>query len=60
MGILIIEDDPVLAGQISQFFEIYKVLEPKKYAEVRGWEGRAAAEAEIAASQRRHEEHAGH
>ncbi len=45
---------PELLAEISQFFEIYKVLEPKKYAEVRGWEGRAAAEAEIASSQQRY------
>ncbi len=50
---------PELLAEISQFFEIYRVLEPKKYAEVRGWEGRDAAEAEIASSQRRHEEHVG-
>ncbi len=59
-GIVDLDDlRPELLAEISQFFEIYKVLEPKKYAEVRGWEGRTAAEAEIASSQRRHEEHHG-
>ena len=33
--------------EIAHFFEIYKELEPGKATTVRGWDGRAAAEAEI-------------
>ena len=35
---------------IQHFFEVYKALEPNKHVEVISWSGRAAAEAEIAAS----------
>ncbi len=38
---------PFLLQEIRHFFEAYKELEPDKFTEVRGWEGRAAAEAEI-------------
>jgi inorganic pyrophosphatase len=44
---------PELLAEVGQFFEIYKVLEPEKESEVRGWEGREAAEAEIRASRER-------
>ncbi|HWF58340.1 MAG TPA: inorganic diphosphatase [Candidatus Dormibacteraeota bacterium] len=33
--------------EIAHFFEIYKELEPGKVSQVRGWDNRAAAEAEI-------------
>ena len=39
--------------EIQHFFEVYKDLEPGKSVEGAGWVGRAAAEAEILASQRR-------
>ncbi len=42
-----------LRAEIGHFFEIYKQLEPHKYAEVRDWEGREAAEREIADARRR-------
>ena len=38
--------EPVLL-EIAHFFEIYKELEPGKATSIRGWDGRAAAEAEI-------------
>jgi inorganic pyrophosphatase len=38
---------PFLLQEIRHFFEAYKELEPDKFTEVRGWEGRAAAEVEI-------------
>src|ERR1700676_2851969 len=38
--------EPLLL-EIAHFFEIYKELEPGKATQVRGWDGRAAAEAEI-------------
>lgn len=42
-----------LADEIGHFFEVYKALEPDKYANIRGWEGAAAAVAEIEACQAR-------
>lgn len=39
-----------LLDEIGHFFESYKDLEPNKGVDTRGWEGREAAEAEIAAS----------
>jgi inorganic pyrophosphatase len=41
---------PYLLDEIRHFFEAYKQLEPGKFSEVREWEGRASAEAEIAAA----------
>jgi len=41
---------PYLLDEIRHFFEAYKELEPGKFSEVRGWEGRAEAETEIAAA----------
>jgi inorganic pyrophosphatase len=41
---------PFLLDEIRHFFEAYKELEPGKFSEVRGWQGREAAEAEIAAA----------
>ena len=38
--------EPLLL-EIAHFFEIYKELEPGKETTVRGWDNRAAAEAEI-------------
>ena len=46
-----------LPHEIRHFFEVYKVLEPGKHSSVRGWEGVAAAEAEIEACRRRHREY---
>jgi inorganic pyrophosphatase len=42
-----------LTREIEHFFEIYKVLEPGKSSNVRGWEGLAEALAEIAACRAR-------
>jgi inorganic pyrophosphatase len=36
-----------LVDEIEHFFEVYKVLEPEKHSNVRGWEGVKAAIAEI-------------
>lgn len=41
---------PHLLAEISNFFEVYKLLEPNKESNVKNWEGRDAAEKEIAAS----------
>jgi inorganic pyrophosphatase len=38
---------PHLLREIEHFFDIYKDLEPGKSTEVRGWEDRNVAEAEI-------------
>ena len=43
-----------LTDEISHFFEVYKALEPDKYAHVRGWEGADAAWQEIQACQARY------
>jgi len=49
-----LEDLPEhLLLEIGHFFEAYKMLEPGKFSEVRGWQGREAAEAEIAAALQR-------
>jgi inorganic pyrophosphatase len=42
-----------LLAEISQFFDVYKELEPGKSTDIRGWQDRAAAEQEIAAATRR-------
>lgn len=42
-----------LLEEISHFFDIYKDLEPGKYADVAGWQGHAEAERELAASRAR-------
>jgi len=53
-GIRELEDVPAhLAAEIGHFFDIYKQLEPGKSSDVRGWQGRAAAEREVTESQRR-------
>jgi inorganic pyrophosphatase len=39
-----------LRDEISHFFDIYKELEPNKATDVRGWQGRQAAEEVITAS----------
>ncbi len=44
--------EPLLL-EIAHFFEIYKELEPGKTSQVRGWDGRPAAEAEIKRGQQR-------
>jgi inorganic pyrophosphatase len=44
--------EPLLL-EIAHFFEIYKELEPGKATKVRGWDGRPAAEAELARGQAR-------
>ena len=44
-----IEDLPEhMLDEVGNFFETYKLLEPNKETTVRGWEGREAAEKEIA------------
>ena len=43
--------------EIQHFFEVYKDLEPGKSVEGASWVGRTEAEAEIAASFERHDEH---
>ncbi|MDA8320786.1 MAG: inorganic diphosphatase [Actinomycetota bacterium] len=40
-------------AEISQFFDVYKELEPGKTTDVRGWQDRDAAEREITAAARR-------
>ena len=49
-----------LVDEIEHFFEVYKVLEPDKHSNVRGWEGAKAALAEIEACRRRHADTSGH
>jgi inorganic pyrophosphatase len=44
---------PFLTDEIEHFFEVYKVLEPDKHSNVRGFEGAAAAVSEIEACRRR-------
>jgi inorganic pyrophosphatase len=45
-----------MTDEIEHFFEVYKVLEPNKHSNVRGFEGADAAVSEIAACRRRHAE----
>jgi inorganic pyrophosphatase len=47
-----------LLAEISHFFDVYKELEPGKGTDVRGWQGQAAAEHEIAAALERGGSHA--
>jgi inorganic pyrophosphatase len=42
-----------LLAEISQFFDVYKELEPGKSTDIRGWQDRDAAEQEITAAMRR-------
>jgi inorganic pyrophosphatase len=50
-----IEDVPELfRAEIEHFFNVYKMLEPGKYSSTRGYEGTAAAWAEIDAALARH------
>ena len=44
-----------LLKEVGNFFEVYKLIEPGKNTNVRGWEGREAAEKEIAAAFARYE-----
>ena len=46
-----------LLQEIEHFFEIYKQLEPEKFSETRGFQGRAAAWDEIEASRARYVPH---
>ncbi len=46
--------EPLLL-EIAHFFEIYKELEPGKVSEVRGWDNRSAAEAEIQRGRERYD-----
>jgi len=48
---------PFLLDEIQHFFDVYKMLEPGKDTETRGYEGRAAALAEIAACRARYAAH---
>jgi inorganic pyrophosphatase len=43
-----------LVDEIEHFFEVYKVLEPEKHSNVRGWEGVKAAIREIEQCRQRH------
>lgn len=45
---------PELLAEIRHFFEVYKTLEPDKYSNPGGYEGRAAAWAEIEACRDRY------
>jgi inorganic pyrophosphatase len=45
---------PNLRAEIEQFFDIYKDLEPGKSTSTQGYEGHAAAFAEIEAARQRH------
>ena len=45
---------PFLLDEIQHFFDVYKMLEPDKNSETRGYEGRAAALAEIEACRARY------
>jgi inorganic pyrophosphatase len=50
-----IEDVPeMLRAEIEHFFDVYKMLEPDKHSNTRGYEGTAAAWAEIEAALTRH------
>jgi inorganic pyrophosphatase len=51
---------PMLVEEIEHFFDVYKMLEPGKGTEVRGWEGAAAAAAEVEAARRRFEGEGSH
>ena len=56
-----IDDLPgFLTREIEHFFEIYKALEPGKWADVRGFEDVEAARAEIARSRERFRAAGGH
>jgi len=44
---------PYFAAEIGHFFNIYKQLEPGKSSDVRGWQGRAAAERVVEEAQSR-------
>jgi inorganic pyrophosphatase len=50
---------PYLVQEIEHFFDVYKVLEPNKHSNVRGFEGADAAAVEIAAARRRYVEGGG-
>ncbi|MEY4246999.1 MAG: hypothetical protein RIS69_546 [Actinomycetota bacterium] len=53
-----IEDLPEhMLDEVGNFFETYKLLEPNKETTVRGWEGRQAAEKEIADAFKRLQPH---
>jgi inorganic pyrophosphatase len=47
---------PLVLAQVAHFFEHYKDLEPGKWVRIDGWEGAAAAKAEIKAGVRRFDE----
>ena len=49
--------DEWLKKELEHFFTRYKDLEPGKWVKAEGWEGRAAAEAELEASIKRFEDH---
>jgi len=57
-GVREIEDVPdPLRAEIDHFFGVYKMLEPDKHSSTRGFEGTAAAWAEIEAALARHVAH---
>ena len=47
---------PILLDQIAHFFEQYKVLEPKKWVKVKGWEDNNSARDCLMESVKRYEE----
>ncbi|HVT67949.1 MAG TPA: inorganic diphosphatase [Trebonia sp.] len=42
-----------MTAEIGHFFDIYKEIEPGKDTDIRGWQGRAAAEQAIKEAQAR-------
>lgn len=56
-----LDDVPrLLLDEIEHFFDVYKMLEPGKATNVKGWEGAAAAYAEIEAGRARFRASASH
>jgi inorganic pyrophosphatase len=54
-GVSEIDDVPgALRAEIHHFFDVYKMIEPDKSSSTRGYEGTAAAWAEIEAARRRY------
>jgi inorganic pyrophosphatase len=48
---------PMLLEEVGHFFDVYKMLEPGKGTEVRGWEGAEVAAREVERSRQRYAEH---
>ena len=45
---------PMLVEEIEHFFDVYKMLEPGKDTQTRGWEGAEAGAVEVEAARRRY------